>query len=145
MLGPRPWKLSYPLCRARIEITVCDPELGPPKPNCANRLLLNFLSLEPWKMSFVAFNPPVYAVRADSRLVSLHSLFSFNQNSPCAWQKWSSLEAFQGSDGKGGAFLQFSKWVWSLIPPTPSLFTSQRECAHFSNHSTRRVERNDRN
>lgn len=77
MLGLSPWKLSYPLCHARIEVTVCDPELGPPKPNRANRLLLTFLSLEPWKMSFVAFNPPVYAVRADSRLVSLHSLFPF--------------------------------------------------------------------
>lgn len=60
-------------------------------------------------MSFVAFNPPVYAVRADSRLVSILS-FPY-QNSPCAWQNWSSLEAFQGSEGKGGAFLQFSKWV----------------------------------
>lgn len=141
MLGLSPWKLSYPLCHARIEVTVCNPELGPPKPNRANRLLLTFLSLEPWKMSFVAFNPPVYAVRADSRLVSL----PLYQNSPGAWQNWSSLEEFQGSGGKGGAFLQFGKWVWSLIHPTPSRLTSQRECTDFSNHSTRRVERNDRN
>lgn len=27
------------------------------------------------------------------------------------------MEAFRGSDGKEGAFLQFSKWVWSLTQP----------------------------
>lgn len=62
--------LSHSVIPDRTEITVCGPELGPPKPNRANL----FRAVE---NEFAASNPPVCAVRADSGLVSLHSLFPF--------------------------------------------------------------------